>query len=105
MFSQLIDDFYQLGECLQQNDPTSEQISDLLATDGGTIRVSGAVGIKVLYVIDASLYIFAENGVWRIEGIDGVFSPTGFAVKKITDVGIVDAGSFVVADGSPIWVE
>jgi len=103
LFSQLIDDFYQLGECLQQNDPTSEQISDLLATDGGTIRVSGAVGIKVLYVIDASLYIFAENGVWRIEGIDGVFSPTGFAVKKITDVGIVDAGSFVVADGSPIW--
>jgi len=103
LFSQLIDDFYQLGECLQQNDPTSEQISDLLATDGGTIRVSGAVGIKVLYVIDASLYIFAENGVWRIEGVDGVFSPTAFAVKKITDVGIVDAGSFVVADGSPIW--
>lgn len=103
LFSQLIDDFYQLGECLQQNDPTSEQISDLLATDGGTIRIAGAVGIKVLYVIDASLYIFAENGVWRIEGIDGVFSPTGFAVKKITDVGIVSQGSFVVADGSPIW--
>ena len=103
LFSQLIDDFYQLGECLQRNDPTSEQVSDLLATDGGTIRISGAVGIKVLYVIDASLYIFAENGVWRIEGIDGVFSPTAFAVKKITDVGIVDAGSFVVADGSPIW--
>ena len=103
LFSQLIDNFNQLGECLQQNDPTSEQISDLLATDGGTIRIAGAAGIKVLYVIDASLYIFAENGVWRIEGIDGVFSPTGFAVKKITDVGIVSQGSFVVADGSPIW--
>jgi len=103
LFSQLIDSFSQLGECLQQNDPTSEQISDVLATDGGTIRIAGAVGIKVLYVIDASLYVFADNGVWRIEGIDGVFSPTGFAVKKVTDVGIVDASSFLVADGSPIW--
>ena len=103
LFSQLIDNFNQLGECLQQNDPTSEQISDLLATDGGTIRIAGAVGIKVLYVIDASLYVFAENGVWRIEGIDGVFSPAGFAVRKITDVGIVSEGSFVIADGSPIW--
>jgi len=103
LFSQLIDDFYQLGECLQQNDPTSEQISDVLDTDGGTIRIAGAVGIKVLYVIDASLYVFADNGVWRIEGIDGVFAPTAFAVKKITDVGIVSQGSFVIADGSPIW--
>ena len=103
LFSQLITDFNKLGECLQQNDPTSEQISDLLDTDGGTIRIAGAVGIKVLYVIDASLYIFADNGVWRIEGIDGVFSPSAFAVKKVTDVGIVDASSFIVADGSPIW--
>ncbi len=103
LFSQLITDFNKLGECLQQNDPTSEQISDLLATDGGTIRIAGAVGIKVLYVIDASLYVFADNGVWRIEGIDGVFSPSAFAVKKVTDVGIVDASSFIVADGSPIW--
>jgi hypothetical protein len=103
LFSQLIDDFNQIGECLQQNDPTSEGFSDLLDTDGGTIRIAGAVGIKVLYVIDASLYIFADNGVWRIEGIDGVFSPGAFAVKKVTDVGIVSAGSFVVADGSPIW--
>lgn len=103
LFSQLITDFNKLGECLQQNDPTSEQISDLLDTDGGTIRIAGAVGIKVLYVIDASLYIFADNGVWRIEGIDGVFTPTAFAVKKVTDVGIVDASSFIVADGSPIW--
>ena len=103
LFSQLIDDFNQIGECLQQNDPTSEGFSDLLDTDGGTIRIAGAVGIKVLYVIDASLYVFADNGVWRIEGIDGVFSPGAFAVKKVTDVGIVSQGSFVVADGSPIW--
>ena len=103
LFSQLITDFDKLGECLQQNDPTSEYISDLLDTDGGAIRIAGAVGIKVLYVIDASLYIFADNGVWRIEGIDGVFTPTAFAVKKVTDVGIVDASSFIVADGSPIW--
>ena len=103
VFSQLITDFNKLGECLQQNDPTSEQISDLIDTDGGTIRIAGAVGIKVLYVIDASLYVFADNGVWRIEGIDGVFTPTAFAVKKVTDVGIVDSSSFVIADGTPLW--
>jgi len=103
IFSQLVDKFSQLGYCYQQNDPTSEQISDLLATDGGVIKIAGAAGIKVLYVIDASLYVFADNGVWRIEGIDGVFSPTAFAVRKVTDVGILNSGSFVVADGTPIW--
>lgn len=103
LFSQIIEDLNQAGECLQQNDPTSENFSDLLDTDGGVLKISGATGIKVLYVIDARLYIFAENGVWSVSGVDDFFRPTAFSVKKITDVGIVDAGSFVVADGTPLW--
>jgi hypothetical protein len=103
LFSQIIENLNQAGDCLQQNDPTSENFSDLLDTDGGTLKISGASGIKVLYVIDARLYIFAENGVWSVSGVDDFFRPTAFSIKKITDVGIVDAGSFVVADGTPLW--
>jgi len=103
LFSQIVENLNQAGECLQQNDPTSENFSDLLDTDGGVLKISGATGIKVLYVIDARLYIFAENGVWSVSGVDDFFRPTAFSVKKITDIGIVDAGSFVVADGTPLW--
>ena len=103
LFSQIVENLSEIGECLQQNDPTSENFSDLLDTDGGTLKISGATGIKVLYVIDARLYVFAENGVWSISGVDDFFRPTAFSIKKITDVGIVDSGSFVVADGTPLW--
>ena len=35
-----------LNKCFQRSDPTAEQLSDLLDTDGGTIPVNGAINIK-----------------------------------------------------------
>lgn len=92
-----------LGICHQVNDPTSENFYDLLDTDGGEIRIPEAYGIKVLHPFNNSLYVFAENGVWLIRGIDDVFTATGYAVNKLTSVGIVNASSFVSADGVPFW--
>ena len=92
-----------LGICHQVNDPTSENFYDLLETDGGEIRIPEAYGIKVLHPFNNSLYVFAENGVWLIKGIDDVFTATGYAVIKLTSVGIVNASSFISADGVPFW--
>ncbi len=92
-----------LGVCHQVNDPTSEDFFDLLATDGGVIRIPEAYGIKVLHPFNNSLYVFAENGVWLIRGVDDVFSATGYAVNKLTSVGILSANSFVSSDGVPFW--
>jgi len=111
LFSRILDpivtgsseDTSNLGLCHQVNDPTSEVLFDLLETDGGEIRIPEAYGIKYLHPYNNSLYVFAENGVWAITGIDDVFSATGYAVNKITAVGILNANSFVSVDGTPFW--
>ena len=102
-FSRLLEDISEAGECYQQNDPTSEEISDLLDTDGGVIRIPDAVAIKKIYAFKSSLFVFAENGVWQITGVDNVFSPSAFSVSLVSDIGILSSGSFVAADGVPFW--
>lgn len=103
LFSRLIESTADLGNCYQINDPTSEDISDLLDTDGGLITIPDAVNIKFLYAFGASLYIFADNGVWSINGVDNVFRATEYSVRLITSVGILTAESFVEAEGVPFW--
>lgn len=103
LFSRLIEDLKELGDCYQINDPTSEDISDLLDTDGGTIRIPDAVNIRLLYSFGQSLYVFAENGVWSINGVDGVFRATEYSVKRVSNVGILTAQTFVQAEGIPFW--
>src|SRR6056297_14613 len=102
-FSQLLTGPENLGDCFQINDPTSEWLSDLLDTDGGVIKVSGAYNIRKLHVLGPFLIVFAENGVWVIRGVDDVFRASEYSVNKITEVGIEDEGSFVSAEGRPYW--
>lgn len=103
LFSRLIEDLSELGDCYQINDPTSEDISDLLDTDGGTIRIPEAVNIKLLYSFGQALYVFADNGVWSVNGVDGVFRATEYSVKRVSNVGILTAQCFVQAEGVPFW--
>jgi hypothetical protein len=92
-----------LGECFQQNDPTSEYFSDLLETDGGVIHIPEAYNIKKLYTHNQYLYVFADNGVWVISGPDSRFTATSYYVSKVSNVGIYNSGSFVAAEGVPFW--
>ena len=103
LYSRLIQDDNEFGNCYSQNDPSSEYFSDLLDTDGGEIRITGAYGIKQLYAIGSTLMVFATNGVWVIEGVDGVFKATEYAIKKVSEVGIVSSASFIAASGTPFW--
>lgn len=103
LFSRQIEDLGELGDCYQINDPTSEDISDLLDTDGGLIRIPDAVNIRLLYAFGQALFVFAENGVWSINGVDGVFRATEYSVKRVSNVGILSAESFVQAEGTPFW--
>ena len=103
LFTRIIEELSDIGECLQQNDPTSEELSDLLSTDGGVIKITGCVGIHKLHNIGDSVYVFAENGVWVIKGVDGVFKATEYSIQKLTSVGIQTSNSFVSAAGAPFW--
>lgn len=92
-----------IGECYQQNDPTSEYFSDLLDTDGGVIHIPEAYNIKKLYTHNQYLYVFADNGVWVISGPENRFTATSYYVSKVSNVGMYSAGSFVAAEGVPFW--
>lgn len=100
---QIIQGFSNLGFCHQVNDPVSEELSDLLDTDGGFITIPEAHNIKALHTFGPDLYVFAENGVWRIGGVEDVFRANNFTVSKLTEDGVSNASSLVSAQGRPYW--
>ena len=103
LFSKYLDNITESGRCYQQNDPTSEEISDLLDTDGGVISIPEASNIQKLHVFGSSIFVFAENGVWQIMGVDGVFKATEYSISQVSQIGINNAQSFVSVEGVPIW--
>jgi len=103
LFSKVVEDVSDLGVCHQVNDPTSEYFNDLLASDGGIIVIPDAVNIQLLYTYQSSLFVFAENGVWQISGVDGVFSAAQYGINRVSKVGILNPQTFIAAEGTPFW--
>lgn len=101
LFTQILEDEEQAGKCYQANDPTSEDASDLLQTDGGVIELDGAINVVALEPFRTGVLAFAENGVWYIYGSTTAFNATDFSVSKITSFGtrwdksVVRVGSIV----------
>jgi hypothetical protein len=102
-YTQTIESDVHFNRCYQDADPTSEDISDLVATDGGSIKIPEAGQILKLVVKDSSLVVIADNGVWEITGPDGVFKATEYSVSKITNIGCSGRDSVVVAEGNVIY--
>jgi hypothetical protein len=104
LFSRLLyGSFNDIGECFQVNDPTVENTSDLLETDGGTVVIPEASNIQYLHPFGETLLVFAENGVWAISGLQGSFDPTGYSIDKVTNVGLINPKAFVSVEGLPFW--
>lgn len=104
-FSQVIQDPEQFGQCYQANDPTSENLFDLLPTDGGTMEISGAGTIYKLFPFGNSLLVFASNGIWAVAGSQGIgFVANDFSVVKLSAVETDSSTSFVSVEGSPFWM-
>lgn len=103
-FSPVIERPEQVGLAFQQYDPTSEEIRDLLPSDGGVISIPE---VSIVYHMDSfgqSLVIFADNGVWAITGSEGVgFRANDYSVNKISGVPSISNLSFVNAEGIPLW--
>ncbi len=103
-FTKVITSIEDFDKFYSVNDPTSEDLSDLLANDGGVIDLPQASRITALFEWGNSLLVFAENGVWEIKGIDGVFKATEYAVTRVrgTD-GLVYTSTLVDVEGVPFW--
>jgi len=102
--SEVLDDrLANSGKCYQDADPTSEDISDLIDTDGMVIPIPEAGTILALVPIGAGLIVLANNGVWTISGTDGGFKATDFSVRKLTSAGIISRTTWVVVEGTVYW--
>lgn len=103
-FSQIIERDTQFGYCYQANDPTAEQYSDLLATDGGIIKILDVGKIYKLFATQKALIVFASNGIWSISGTDVTpFKATDYSITKVSGVRAISSTSFVDVQGFPVW--
>lgn len=94
-----------VGKCYMEADPTSEQINNLIATDGGTITIPQSATPIAFFVIENSLVLFTSNGTWLISGqtTNSGFSATDYSVNKISDISCSSARTLINADGMPVW--
>lgn len=106
-FSQTVRNQEGLTKCYQRGDPTSRENSDLVDTDGGLFRVSGAKEIIGMVALSKHLIIIASNGVWTVTGgSDYGFSATNFSVTKVSTFGCINNRSIVaVNDQVFFWGE
>lgn len=99
LFSQVVKNSEDIVKCYQEGDPTSRETNNIVDTDGGFLRVSGAKSIYGLVNLSGNLFILAENGVWELQGgSDYGFSATNYAVKKVSSFGCFNTNSIVIVN-------
>lgn len=93
------------GKCYQEADPTSEDISDLVDSDGVAITIPEAGSILALETVGENLMVFANNGVWFIAGSGGGgFKATDFVISKVTSLGVLGRHSVINVEGITVWL-
>lgn len=100
LFSQLVRNTSDVTKCYQEGDPTSRESNDLIDTDGGFIRISGADTIVGMLNLSSVLVVFANNGVWIVSGgSDYGFSATNYKAERISAFGAISRTA-IVDDGT-----
>lgn len=99
LFSQLVRNKTSIVKCYQEGDPTSRENSAIVDTDGGFIRISGAKQIYGMIPLASGLFIFADNGIWSLQGgSDYGFTATNYSLKKISAFGCFNNKSIVTVN-------
>ena len=103
-YSQVLTDLSKAGKCYQDADPTSEEISDPIPTDGGVIEIPEMSSPLSAKVLNKSLLVYAQSGVWQISGPDGEsFKSTDFFVRSVSDSSPQGPGTVVKTESTVYW--
>ena len=86
-------------KCYQDADPTSEEISDPIMTDGGTIQMLSLGKGKTLKAFYRGVLVFGDQEVSAIlSPYNNLFTATEYDIVKITTAGITSPYSVVETD-------
>jgi hypothetical protein len=99
----VLDDKAKAGFCYQEADPTAEDISDLIASDGGVIPIPEMAKAVRLIPMGSGILVFAINGIWYISGTQAGFTATDISVSKVNPIGTDSSDSIVEAEGQIFW--
>ena len=103
-FSQIAEKPAQFSRMYQDQDPTSEDFSQLLPSDGGVIIIPEMGVCKKLFILENALFVFATNGIWAISGSQNEgFRANNYSVYRVSNIGALDHKSFVDVNGIPYW--
>ena len=103
-FTQIIENETQYGRCYQRNDPTSEEVFELLPSDGGVLKILGVGIVTSLFSLQGALIVIASNGVWVLSGSNNAgFAANDYNIKKISSIGSISPLSVVDVAGTPMW--
>lgn len=103
-FSQIVQTSADFGKCFQTNDPTSENLFDLLPTDGGVITIQGCGSIYKLFPLQNALLVFAANGIYYITGSQGIgFAANDYNIIQLSHIRSISSTSYVDINGWPMF--
>lgn len=100
LFSQIIrEDIRGISKCYQEADPTSQTISDLIATDGGIIRFQDLGYGKRIKKFPLGLLVFGSKSVYAITSTtSNAFNATQYLTQFVTNAGCISGESVVGAE-------
>lgn len=104
-YSQILDAKGKAGFCYQEADPTSEDFSDLVASDGGELLIPEMGEARRLLPAAGGILVFANNGVWFIGGTAGGFSALDYSTTRVTPIGTDSPMSVVDAKDGIYWFD
>lgn len=102
LFSQTLKQGLQnYSKCYQDADPTSEEISDIVATDGGMIQLLTIGKGRSLKAFNRGVIAFGNKEIVGIlSPLENLFTATSYDIIKIANIGITGEYSCVSTDDS-----
>lgn len=90
-----------IEQCYQAADPSSEEINDLVATDGLVLRPAGIGEIIRMTEFGRGVVVFSDNKVGYITGNaqNSGFTATNFKLVPVDDEPLTSPQSVVIAEG------